>query len=104
MVSFDWDIMALVEYAWDSRGYKLNGRDIQNAVQSAVALAKYANEKDELDEDRPRISSNMLKSILETSKHFDKVDMDFPNFMAPSFESYIYPTCYGINDSVNIPL
>lgn len=70
-------IMPFLEHCWDRQDRKLNGRDIRNAVQSAIALAEYEHKLDEgLDYHRTNAASlrpKHFEKILDMANNFDKV-------------------------------
>ena len=54
----------------EMRSVEWNGREIRNAVQTAVALAEYDAEKDE--DGKIIVTDSHLKAIVELSRDFKK--------------------------------
>ena len=53
----------------DKQTQRWNGRQIRNAFQTAIALAKYENAGD--SNQRPCLSARQFEIVAETSAHFD---------------------------------
>ncbi|KAI1115456.1 hypothetical protein F5Y14DRAFT_129911 [Nemania sp. NC0429] len=63
-------IMKFVRREWrPSMGRRMNGRDIQNAVQSAVALAEYDAKR---QGDNPILTPDHIETVSRMSNDFDK--------------------------------
>ena len=70
-------IMRFVKDYWNQQDRKFNGRDIRNAVQSAVSLAEYQHKLDEDSGDHdinaPSLSRHHLEAIFNMTNKFDEV-------------------------------
>ena len=56
----------------DRQTQRWNGRQIRNAFQSAIALAKWDYQEDGINEgDRPVLSVRQFEVVAQTSSHFD---------------------------------
>lgn len=77
------EILEFLEESWHRRSpdRRLNGRDIRNAVQSAVALAE---EDQKREGGEVQLTRHHLQAVLRMLTEFDEVTWFLPGFEFPN--------------------
>ncbi|TGO11334.1 hypothetical protein BTUL_0112g00240 [Botrytis tulipae] len=72
------DFADLEDHRWDLANYKLNGRQIRNAIQTSRQFVSWKNAKE-----KTTLNFEILKQIIEISGEFDVYVNKLNNWMSP---------------------